>query len=99
MLISANMGKGVRYHSTTRSPIYPFSTPKYGIQNGFAYKSPDEVSITNYVYNVPLKHYDEVYLFLEREVSDERLTPLFTAFRGLGIPRLVLVIGSSLKEV
>ena len=99
MLISAYMGNGVRYHSTTRSPIYPLSIPEYGIQNGVGYISPDEASISNYVYNVPLKHYDEVYLFLEREVSDERLTPLFTAFRGLGIPRLVLVIGSSLKEV
>jgi hypothetical protein len=97
MLIAAYMGKGVCYHSTTRSPIYPFSTPQYGIQNGFAFSCPDDVNITNYVYNVPLRHYDETYLFLERNISSERLTPLFSAFQEMGMPRLVLVIGSTQK--
>jgi len=95
MLVSAYMGKGVSYHSTTRSPIYAFNRPHYAIQNGFAYQCPDEWSITNYVYNVPLKYYDEIYMFLEREVSFERLIPMLTTFRELGIPRLVLVIGTS----
>ena len=99
MLISAHMGEGIRFHSTTRSPIYPFAKPQYAIQNGFAYVSPDEASITNYLYNVPLKYYDEVYLFLEREVRNDRLVPILTMFRKLGIPRLVLVIGTSGKEV
>jgi len=95
MLISAYMGKGICYHSTTRSPIYPFSKPQYGVQNGFSYPSPDDSSIKNYVYNIPLNHYDEVYLFLERDVIPERLTPLLNVFRELRIPRLVLVIGTS----
>ncbi|MGI6120304.1 MAG: phosphoribosyltransferase family protein [Desulfosporosinus sp.] len=99
MLVSAYMGEGVRFHSTTRSPIYPLSIEGYGIQNGFAYQSPDEASITNYVYNVPFQHYDEVYLFLEREVSHERLIPLLSVFREVGIPRLVLVIGSALPDI
>ncbi|TGE34402.1 phosphoribosyltransferase family protein [Desulfosporosinus sp. Sb-LF] len=99
MLVAAHMGEGIRYHSTTRSPIYPFAKPQYAIQNGFAYISPDEASITNYLYNVPLQYYDEVYLFMEREVSHERLVPMLTIFRELGIPRLVLVMGTSGKEV
>ena len=94
MLISAYMGTGISYHSTTRSPIYPFVKPHYAIQNSFAYVSPDEPSVTNYVYNVPLNYYDEVYLFLEREVNPERLTPILTSFKELGIPRLVLVMGT-----
>jgi len=94
MLISAFMGNGISYHSTTRSPIYPFPKPQYAIKNGFSYPSPDDPGITNYVYNVPVNHYDEVYLFLEREVSHERLMPLLNVFCKLGIPRLVLVIGS-----
>ncbi|MDR3586208.1 MAG: phosphoribosyltransferase family protein [Desulfosporosinus sp.] len=93
MLVSAYMGKGVSYHSTTRSPIFPFAQRHYAIQNGWAYPCPDDGSIMNYVYNVPLKYYDEVYLFLEREVSHERMTPMLIAFKKLGIPRLVLVIG------
>jgi len=95
MLVAAYMGEGISYHSTTRSPIYSFAKPDYAIQNGFSYQSPDEWSITNYVYNVPVEYYDEVYVFLERDVSPERLIPMFTTFRELGIPRWVLVIGAS----
>jgi len=94
MLISAYMGNGVSYHSTTRSPIYPFSKPHYAIKNGFSYPSPDDPGIINYVYNIPINQYDEVYLFLERNVSHERLMPMLNVFRKLGIPRLVLVIGA-----
>lgn len=95
MLVSAYMGKGISFHTTTRSPIYSFAKPEYGIQTGFSFENPDELSITNYVYNVPDKYYDEVYVFFEREVSIERLTSMLKAFREAGIPRLVLVYGTS----
>ncbi|MDR3599768.1 MAG: phosphoribosyltransferase family protein [Desulfosporosinus sp.] len=95
MLISAYMGRGVSYHSTTRSPIYAFARPHYAIQSGFTYRCSDEWSIANYVYNVPLKYYEEVYVFIEREVRHERLIPMVTMLRELGIPRLVLVLGVS----
>lgn len=97
MLISAYMGNGISYHSTSRSPIYSFPKPGYGIQNGFAYHCPDDESITNYVYNIPLDYYDEVYVFLEREVNPERLKSLLSVFNVLAIPRLVLVVCSSRK--
>jgi len=97
MLVAAYMGKGVRFHTTTRSPIYPFPIPQYGIQNGFSFDNPDELSTTNYVYNVPDKYYDEVYVFFERQVSRERLNSMLQSFRELGIPRLVLVFGTSAK--
>lgn len=98
MLIAAYMGKGISYHSTTRSPIYPLAKSGYGIQNGFAYESPDN-EVANYLYNVPLRYYDEAYVFLERAVSLERLIPMVNVFRALGIPRLVFVVGSALPEV
>lgn len=99
MLISAYMGQGIKYHSTTRSPIYPFSKPEYGIINGFAFENPDNASITNYVYNVPLNYYDEVYMFLERDVPQERLMSMVSTFCDLEIPRLVLVICTSTMPV
>ncbi|KJR48976.1 Adenine/guanine phosphoribosyltransferase [Desulfosporosinus sp. I2] len=99
MLISAKMGRGIRYHSTTRSPIYPLEKPDYGIQNGFSFDNPDDASITNYVYNVPLGYYDEVYLFLERDVAQEKLKSLRTTFGALEIPRIVLVICVSFSPV
>lgn len=95
MLISAYMGQGIRYHSTTRSPIYPFAKPEYGIKNGFAFDNPYDASITNYVYNVPANYYDEVYLFLERDVPSEGLISMLATFSKLEIPRLVLVICAS----
>ena len=91
MLIAAYMGTGVSFHTTTRSPIYSFTKPQYGIQNGFSFENPDEPSIINYVYNVPDQYYDDVYVFMERKVSAKRLTSMLKAFRELGIPRLVLV--------
>lgn len=95
MLISAYMGEGVRFHSTTRSPIFPFEKPQYGIQNGFMFLSPDDLSIPNFVYNVPLRHYDEVYIFLERDVCRDRLIPLLNTISEIDIGRVVLVIASS----
>jgi len=91
MLISAYMGTGISFHTTTRSPIYSFTKPQYGIQNGFSFKNPDEPSITNYIYNVPDQYYEEVYVFMEREFCHERLMSMLKAFRQLGIPRLILV--------
>ncbi len=98
MLVSAYMGKGISFHTTTRSPIYPFAKPQYAIQNGFSFENADDLSILNYIYNVPNKFYDEVYVFFEREVSRERLMSLLTTFRELGIPRLVLVFCTSSKQ-
>jgi len=97
MLISAYMGKGISYHSTTRSPIYSFAKPEYGIQNGCAFENPDDLSIINYIYNLPNRYYDEVYVFFEREVGNNRLTAMLNAFRVLGIPRLVFVYCTSTK--
>lgn len=99
MLVSAYMGKGISFHTTTRSPIYSFAKPQYGIQNGFSFENPDESSTANYVYNVPFKYYDEVYVFFEREVSHERLTSILKVFRELGIPRLVLVYCAGHKVI
>lgn len=94
MLISAFMGEGISYHAATRSPIYPFAKPDYGIQNAFSYPCPDDKDIPNFVYNIPLNYYDELYVFLEREVSAKKVQPMLRVFAQLGIPRLILVIAS-----
>lgn len=65
MLISAYMGDGVKFHSTTRSPIYTIAKPDYAIQNGWAFPSPEDPGVINYVYNLPANYYDEVYFLLK----------------------------------
>ncbi|MDQ7096882.1 phosphoribosyltransferase family protein [Desulfosporosinus sp. PR] len=92
MLVSAYMGDGVLFHSTTRSPIYTNSQGGYAIREGCAFRSPEDPGLINYMYNLPENYYDEVFVFLEREVSRERLTPLVRMFHDKGIPRLVFVI-------
>ncbi len=94
MLVSAYMGDGVHYHSTTRSPISISGSSDYAVKSGYSYLSLDEPLITTYLYNVPLDYYDEVYVFLERKVSLKRLEPMLEVLNSLGIPRIVLIVGS-----
>ena len=91
MLLSSQMGEGVMYQSSTRSPIYPVNQENYAIKNRVVYPSPDDPSITNYLYNIPHRYYDEVYIFIEREVERKRLQPMINAVGSLGIPRIVVV--------
>ncbi|GAB6087425.1 phosphoribosyltransferase [Alkaliphilus crotonatoxidans] len=76
MVISAWMGEGVKYHSTTRSPIYPCNEANYGIKNAFEFMSPEDTGLKNYLYNIPQGTYDEIYLFLERQVKPGALQSL-----------------------
>jgi hypothetical protein len=98
MLIAHHMGENVLYHSTTRSPIYPCQKEGYGAVNGYRFQNPEDPSITNYLYNVPFGAYDDLFLFLERDVPDERLETLKQAIASFGIPNVFLVICSSIQE-
>ncbi|HZW83646.1 MAG TPA: phosphoribosyltransferase family protein [Candidatus Deferrimicrobium sp.] len=99
MRIASHMGPGVFFQSTTRSPIKPAQNEGYIIQSRLVYPSPDDPAVSNYLYNVPHGHYDELYMFLEREVSKERITPLLKALNTLGVPRCFIVVcGSSTLE-
>lgn len=91
MLIAANMGEGVRYHSTTRSPIYTVDREDYGARNGFSFESPSGSGAINYIYNIPYGSYDELFLMLEREVPLNQLDSIMNVLKRLGIPRITIV--------
>ncbi len=91
MQVAALMGADTWYHSTTRSPIYPVDRENYGARNAFAFTSPDDPNITNYLYNIPYGYYQNLYLFLEREVPQERMQPLLKALQTMGIPNILLI--------
>lgn len=91
MLISAYMGEGIRYQSTTRSPVYPHNEANYAIKTGIIFASIDDPKVNNYVYNVPANYYDEAYIFIERGMIEDRLTAMLFSFENLNIPRMVLV--------
>ncbi|WP_088226704.1 phosphoribosyltransferase family protein [Desulfosporosinus sp. FKB] len=98
MLISTYMGEGVSFHSTTRSPIYTIARTDYAVQNGCSFLCPEDPGIINYVYNLPENYYDDVYFFMEREVSRKRLYPLQQIIQAKGIFHAVFVICSSSPE-
>lgn len=80
MRLSAHMGEGVLFHSTTRSPIHPVDKDGYAVQNGFTFMNPEDARIQHYVYNIPKGEYDDVFLFFEKKVSQEALLPLVHLF-------------------
>lgn len=76
MKLAALMGDGIKFHSTTRSPIYIRNEENYGAQYGFSFPNPEDKNMAQFVYNIPEGRYDELFLFLEREVPCEALEPL-----------------------
>jgi len=76
MKIAAEMGSGVVYQSTTRSPIYIENKEGYGARFGVNFPNPEDQGVSHFVYNIPPGHYDELFIFFEREVEYEKLVPM-----------------------
>lgn len=91
MQLAASIKGKVSYQSTTRSPIHAINKENYGVLNAFSFENPDEPSLINYLYNIPINYYDRLYLFLEREVSEKRLKPILRTLNNLGIPQIFVI--------
>lgn len=94
MKIAAGMGMGVFYQSTTRSPIYIENRQGYGARYGITFPNPEDPQISHQVYNIPPGHYDEIFLFFEREVELEMLRPFLKELERLQVNSLKLVFFS-----
>ncbi|WEK55070.1 MAG: phosphoribosyltransferase family protein [Candidatus Cohnella colombiensis] len=94
MRIAAALGNGVAYHSTTRSPIHAINTEQYAIQSGNSYPSPDDTSVMNFIYNVTFGQYEELFLFLERDVIQARIEPMLDVFRTKGFKQINVVVAA-----
>lgn len=92
MLISTHLGDGLSYQSTTRSPIYPLDKTNYGAKNVFKFDSLEDKEVRNYFYNVPIGFYDEMFLFLERELPKEKIKSLVDVIKTLQIENINIVI-------
>lgn len=99
MKLAAEMGKGVFYQSTTRSPIYIQNTEGYGAKHGITFPNPEDHSISHFVYNIPTCHYDEIFIFFEREIELKNLKPLLNEMEKLQIKSIKLVFFSKRPEV
>lgn len=94
MKLAAEMGSGVYYQSTTRSPIFIENKLGYGARFGSSFPNPEDLSITHFVYNIPPGFYDEIFIFLERKVELESLQPLLKVLEILQIKLIRLVFFS-----
>ncbi|RDI45936.1 phosphoribosyltransferase-like predicted ribonucleoside biosynthesis protein [Falsibacillus pallidus] len=80
---AAEMGKGVFFQSTTRSPIYPHKTELYGAKSRYTFDSIETPGVVNYFYNVEKGQYDEVFLFIERGMQPQALESWLKHARNL----------------
>ncbi|WP_379158744.1 phosphoribosyltransferase family protein [Paenibacillus sp. sgz5001063] len=92
MRIAAEMGEGVKYQSSTRSPIHPDRHPDYGVHSAAAYPSAGDPGITNYIYNVDPGQYDDIFVLLERDVPLGRIEPMTDILKRLAGNKVHLVI-------
>ncbi|MGV3466348.1 MAG: phosphoribosyltransferase family protein [Heyndrickxia sp.] len=76
MKIAALMGNEVYFQSTTRSPILASRNNNYLIQSKYAFPCPEDHSVQNYFYQIKPNMYEEVFYFIERELSDSEIAPL-----------------------
>ncbi|WP_237562917.1 phosphoribosyltransferase family protein [Bacillus dakarensis] len=94
MKIASFMGDNVFYHSTTRSPIYDFNKEGYGVRNRFAFQSPEDPNVQNYLYNISEQQYDEIFLFFERELELSELSSLMNSLKTTKINDVKLIFFS-----
>ncbi len=100
MRIAAGMGDGIRYQSSTRSPIHVLDQEGYAVRSGFPHTSPDDPGVANFFYNVPEGQYDEIFVFLERAPIEDRVDPLLNALENSGAPIVHLVVtGTGSKKL
>ncbi|MGZ0039883.1 phosphoribosyltransferase family protein [Paenibacillus ottowii] len=98
MRIAAELGSGVYYQSTTRSPVYPHGEEGYGVACGVTYPSPEDSTVRNFIYNVEPGQYDEIFVLLERESDPERMKPMLDALACLGCKNVHIVYFNGLTK-
>ncbi|MDN4604897.1 phosphoribosyltransferase family protein [Paenibacillus sp. F6_3S_P_1C] len=98
MRIAAEMGDGVMYQSTTRSPIHTANRPGYAVTAGEGYASPEDPTVRNYIYNVTPGQYDEIFVLMERLMSEERMQPMLDVLSQLGCKQIYVVYCGAPQE-
>ncbi|USK48565.1 phosphoribosyltransferase family protein [Bacillus sp. CMF12] len=81
MKLASLMGEGVKFHSTTRSPIFVRNENDYGANYGISFQNPEDSEMAQFVYNIPEDYYEEVFLFFEREPEKDSLMPFINQLK------------------
>lgn len=91
MKIAAEMGTGIAYQSTTRSPIFVQNAKDYGVQSGLSFSNPEDPMVSHFVYNIPPGYYDELFVLFERKVNRSNLLPLLKELKQTKIKSIKIV--------
>lgn len=91
MRIAAEMGDGVSYQSTTRSPIHVIEQEDYAVKYGHAFPSPEDEQVVHFFYNIPYGKYQELFLFMEREASPSSMDPILRILQAKGLHTVHIV--------
>ncbi len=74
--VSENTGRGILYHSTTRSPIYPDASHGYAVKNKVEFNDPQSPGVKNFAYNMPKCGYDQIFIFVEEKPDENGMAEL-----------------------
>jgi len=74
MSVALQMGDDVKYHATTRSPIYAHEQSL--IYNKFTFPSAEFPGVTNYLYNIRANYYTDIFVVYERIMDSEAAAKL-----------------------
>lgn len=90
--LSLFMGENIFVQSTTRSPVRSGRAAGYAVASAVAFASFEQRDLLNYLYNLDAGGYDEVFLFLERDLPGRALAPLYTALKDRGVGHISVVV-------
>jgi hypothetical protein len=89
--ISSLLGDNVYFQSTTRSPVHARNIDFYGHKNKVAFQSPEDETITNYLYNIPDKFYEQVIFLSEKPLTKEKKEELNKIFSCFHVKSIIFV--------
>ena len=89
--ISQGLGDNVYFHSTTRSPVHARNIDSYGNKNKVAFQSPEDDTITNYLYNIPDNFYEQVFFFSEKPLLKEKKEEVNRLFSYFHVKSIIFV--------
>ena len=89
--ISSRLGDDVYFHTTTRSPVHARNIDSYGNKNKVAFQSPEDDTITNYLYNIPDNFYEQVFFFSEKPLTKEKKEEFNRIFSYFHVKSIIFV--------
>lgn len=90
--IACYMGESVYFACSARSPIITMDEEDYALKDGLCYISAEDEALPIYLYNLENQGYEEVFWFLERDISRLFKQEMSKALAKRGIQKVWFVI-------